>query len=158
MLTVENLCPALKDQLRAGATWNKKPSGMPGHGSQVSWADVGFDDDVQLDNALVARIVACEWVLNNTEKWLNWIPARCGPGTLQNEAMTSCVACVPGYFCPSYRQGGVLCPVGHFCPVNSSEPQQCDRGRTSERGSWSESDCRCSASSVWISNRFQNTF
>jgi hypothetical protein len=66
---------------------------MPGHGSQGSWADVGFDDDVQLDNALVARIVACEWLHNNTEKWFNWIPARCGPGTLQNEAMTACVAC-----------------------------------------------------------------
>ena len=155
MADFENFCPALKDELGAGATWNKAPSGMPGIGSQGfngSWADVGFDDE-QLDFALVGRIVACEWVRNNSEKWLDWIPALCGPGTLLNGAMTSCVACRAGYFCPGNRQGDELCPVGHFCVVNSSEPQPCDRGRTSERGSSSEADCYCSRSSVWISNR-----
>ena len=162
-LTFENFCPALKDELAAGETWNKEPSGLPGVGSQGfkgSWADLGFDDEL-LDFALVGRIVACEWLRNNTHKWLHWLPARCGPGTLPNFAMTRCVACTPGYFCPGYNstsQGDVLCPVGHFCPANSSEPQQCDYGRTSERGSTSEADCRCSASSFWISNRFQNTF
>jgi hypothetical protein len=159
VLTFENFCPALKDEIAAGATWNEKPSGMPGVGSQDfkgSWADLGFDDKM-LEDALVGRIVACEWVRNHTEKWLHWLPVRCGPGTLANLAMTSCVACTAGYFCPGYNstsQGDVLCPVGHFCPANSSEPQQCDRGRTSPRGASAEADCQCSASSVWISNRF----
>ena len=134
--------------------------GIGSQGFQGSWADLGFDDE-KLDLALVGRIVACEWVRNNTEKWLKWLPVRCGPGTLSNLALTSCGDCPAGYFCPGYNstsQGDVLCPVGHFCPTSSVEPQQCDRGRTSERGSTSEADCRCSASSVWISNRFQNTF
>jgi hypothetical protein len=151
---------ALKDEIAAGATWSEKPSGMPGIGSQDfkgSWADLGFDQEPwMLTDALVGRIVACEWVRNYTEKWLHWLPARCGPGTLANSAMTSCEGCTAGYFCPGYNstsQGGELCPVGHFCPANSSEPQQCDRGRTSPRGASAEADCQCSASSVWISNR-----
>jgi len=151
---------ALKNELTGGATWNKKPSGLPGIGPQGftgSWADLGFDDE-KLDLALVGRIVACEWVRNNTAKWRNWLPAFCGPGTLSNLALTGCSSCAKGYFCPGYNSkslgagAAVLCPVGHFCPTNSSEPQQCDRGRTSERGSSSEADCGCSASSVWISN------
>jgi hypothetical protein len=126
-------------------------SGLAGHGSEGTWQDSGFDDEL-LDLALIGRTVACEWLHNNTEKWRNWLPALCKPGSLPNGAMTTCVACAAGYFCPSYTQNDILCPVGYFCPVNSSEPQQCDRGRTSERGSSSESDCKCSSASVWISN------
>ena len=141
----------LQDELAAGAAWNQKPSGLPGLGTEGSWADLGFEDG-KLDDALVARIVACEWVQNNTMKWSTWIPALCEPGTIPNPEMTSCLGCSAGNFCPDYRLDEVLCPEGHFCPVNSSEPRQCDRGRTSERGSASESYCQCSASSVWISN------
>ena len=149
---------ALKDELAAGKLWNKEPSGIPGIGAQGfngSWADLGFDDE-KLDLALVGRVVACEWVRNNTEKWLKWLPVQCGPGTLSNLALTECGDCPAGYYCPGYnvtnQQNDILCPVGHFCPTKSVAPQQCDRGRTSERGSSSEADCRCSASTVWIAN------
>ena len=141
----------LKAELLAGATWNQKPSDLPGLGSEGSWADLGFEDG-KLDDALVARIVACEWVRNNTKKWSTWIPVQCEPGTRSNAEMTICEECAAGYFCPEHRLGDILCPVGHFCPVNSSEPRQCDKGRTSERGSASESYCKCSVSSVWIAN------
>ena len=81
----------LQDELAAGAAWNQKPSGLPGLGTEGSWADLGFEDG-KLDDALVARIVACEWVQNNTMKWSTWIPALCEPGTIPNPEMTSCLA------------------------------------------------------------------
>ena len=144
----------LKEELVAGQTWNKEPMGAPGLGAKGSWEELGFTDEGPLnDQALVARQVACEWVRNNAERWRAWIPALCEPGTLPDEALQKCLACPAGYYCSGYAKDDMLCPHAYFCPVNSSLPQKCGRGRTSERGSIADSDCRCSSSTVWIGNR-----
>jgi hypothetical protein len=73
--------------------------GFAGHGSEGTWLDSGFDDELldfaligrtvacewviknnknnkiknKIDFALIGRTVACEWVRNNTEKWRHCI-------------------------------------------------------------------------------------
>ena len=110
--------------------------------------------DAGADPAAVPWAVACEWLTANRERWLPWIPADCSPAHYVDTALSSCLPCPAGAYCPGGYSPPAPCPAGSFCPADASAPVPCPDGRsTAGAGASAEGDCAACPDGVLFGRR-----
>jgi len=94
---------------------------------------------LSVDDAV--RQSACDWILENEDRWKTWLPAVCNAGNY-TATLVGCVPCPAGSYCPGPLQELVTCPIGSYCPPASSAPIPCPgEGTTLFPGVSDPGDC-----------------